>query len=119
MTLLCGNNWRACCVSVPVASAPVDPDAAAKGVGMMQMGPARPNHAVDADRFPPELGLPTAAALGCSTSCRSEASGTSAERKESCRVWVRDDSSKRVKAAGTGGGDGKGGGATNERKNCA
>ena len=46
-----------------MASAPVEPDAAANGVGSTQMGPARPNHVVEADGLPPELGLPTAAAL--------------------------------------------------------
>ena len=60
---LLGAARSTCCVSVPVASAPVDPEAAANGVGRMQMGPTRPNHVVEAERFPPELGLPTAAGL--------------------------------------------------------
>ena len=110
---------RACCVSVPVPSAPVEPDAAAKGVGRMQMGPARPNHVVDAERLPPELGLPTAAGLVCSTSCRHRAWGSSARRQNRSRARVSDDSSKRSRAAGTGGGDRKGGEASNERENCA
>ena len=101
-------------------SAPVDPDAAAKGVGRMQMGPTRPNHVVDADRFPPELGLPTAAGLVCSTSCRHRAWGTSARQGKHLQEWGSATTAQtRSRPRGQVEATERGVGEPNRRENCA